>query len=348
MKMTHTVAEQPADWTERGVFPVAPGLYRMPLPLPLVGLPAVNVYVLEGPDGLILIDAGWASQEAYDRLGQGLAELGHRLGDIDTFVITHAHWDHYSLASRVRQDHPQVGLVVGRGERETIEGYTSEIGIHGGQSAQLRRHGAAEIADRVDAKDREAYERDVPFDAPSRYLAEGDRLPLADGSLQIEETPGHTKGHLTVRWPAAGMLFTGDHVLPNATPALAMELVPDEHPLRTYLDSLRRTRADPDALMLPAHGPIGGSVHARTEELLAHHAERLTEIEHLVAGGSRTALEMARALPWTKRERKLDDLDVVHQMSAVMEVVAHLLVLQDEGRVRSQTDGDFPRWVPAR
>ncbi len=102
-----------------------PGLYRMPLPLPLVGLPAVNVYVLEGPDGLILIDAGWASQEAYDRLGQGgLAELGgHRLGDIDTFVITHAHWDHYSLASRVRQDHPQVGwwsvAASGRRSRDT-------------------------------------------------------------------------------------------------------------------------------------------------------------------------------------------------------------------------------------
>lgn len=224
-----------------------PGLYRMPLPLPpLVGLPAVNVYVLEGPDGLILIDAGWASQEAYDRLGGqgGLAELGgHRLGDIDTFVITHAHWDHYSLASRVRQDHPQVGwwsvAASGRRSRDTPP--------RSGSTAARVRNCAGTARPRSPTRgrqDREAYERDVPFDAPSRYLAEGDRLPLADGSLQIEETPGgHTKGHLTVRWPAAGMLFTGgDHVLPNATPALAMELVPDEHPLRTYLDSLRRTR----------------------------------------------------------------------------------------------------------
>ena len=34
------------DWTVPGVYPVAPGVHRVPLPLPTDGLRAVNVYVV--------------------------------------------------------------------------------------------------------------------------------------------------------------------------------------------------------------------------------------------------------------------------------------------------------------
>ena len=34
-------------WTEAGAFEVAPGVYRVPLPLPMDALRAVNVYVIE-------------------------------------------------------------------------------------------------------------------------------------------------------------------------------------------------------------------------------------------------------------------------------------------------------------
>ena len=41
-----------------GVYPVAPGVHRVPLPLPTDGLRAVNVYVIEDDGGLVLIDSG--------------------------------------------------------------------------------------------------------------------------------------------------------------------------------------------------------------------------------------------------------------------------------------------------
>src|SRR4051794_27421460 len=46
-----------ASWTDPGLFTVAPGVHRVPLPLPTDGLRAVNVYVLEDGDGLVLIDS---------------------------------------------------------------------------------------------------------------------------------------------------------------------------------------------------------------------------------------------------------------------------------------------------
>ena len=42
------------DWTELGLFTVAPGVHRIPLPLPNDGLRAVNVYAIESGDDLVL------------------------------------------------------------------------------------------------------------------------------------------------------------------------------------------------------------------------------------------------------------------------------------------------------
>ena len=55
------------EWTRPGVFEVAPGVHRIPLPLPNDGLRAVNVYVLPDDDGLVVIDSGWAIPEARGR-----------------------------------------------------------------------------------------------------------------------------------------------------------------------------------------------------------------------------------------------------------------------------------------
>ena len=55
------VDDDPAgDWTVPGVYRCAPGVHRIPLPLPNDGLRAVNVYALADGDGLTLVDAGWA------------------------------------------------------------------------------------------------------------------------------------------------------------------------------------------------------------------------------------------------------------------------------------------------
>ena len=63
------------EWTQPGVTQVAPGVHRMPLPLPMDGLRAVNVYVIETESGLTLIDGGWAIPESRALFDEGLASL---------------------------------------------------------------------------------------------------------------------------------------------------------------------------------------------------------------------------------------------------------------------------------
>jgi glyoxylase-like metal-dependent hydrolase (beta-lactamase superfamily II) len=137
-----------------------------------------------------------------------------------------------------------------------------------------------------------------------------------------------------LRDPVDGLLFAGDHVLPHITPSIGFEQARASSPLSDYLQSLRRVRDLPDTLLLPAHGPISPSVHARVDKLLAHHAIRLDAALTAVARGASTAYEVARALTWTRREKAFADLDAFNQMLAVLETTAHLDVLVTQERLQ--------------
>jgi glyoxylase-like metal-dependent hydrolase (beta-lactamase superfamily II) len=104
------------NWTEPGTFEVAPGIYRIPLPLPNDGLRAVNVYALTDGDDLMLIDSGWAIADARDVLDRGLDALGASARDVRRILVTHVHRDHYTQAVYLRREFgTRVGL--GAGER---------------------------------------------------------------------------------------------------------------------------------------------------------------------------------------------------------------------------------------
>jgi glyoxylase-like metal-dependent hydrolase (beta-lactamase superfamily II) len=143
-----------------------------------------------------------------------------------------------------------------------------------------------------------------------------------------------------LRDAAAGVLFAGDHVLPRITPSLGLEAAPEPRPLRSYLDSLRLVRDQPDLMLLPAHGAVGPSVHIRVDELIAHHEQRLEAVAAQVAAGRDTAAGVAAGLPWTRRAKRLDELDLVNQMLAILEIEAHLDVLAEVGQVILTVDAE--------
>src|SRR2546430_554681 len=97
--MSHAAADRYA-WTEPAVEDLGGGIYRIPLPLPLDGLKAVNVYAITDPGGVDLIDAGMAIVAARERLTQALRQLGYGLGDVRNFLVTHIHL-HHDAASEI-------------------------------------------------------------------------------------------------------------------------------------------------------------------------------------------------------------------------------------------------------
>jgi glyoxylase-like metal-dependent hydrolase (beta-lactamase superfamily II) len=334
-------------WTEPGTFEVAPGVHRIPLPLPNDGLRAVNVYAVDGDDGLVLIDSGWALAEARTRLAGALGALGAGLRDVSRFLVTHVHRDHYTQAVLLRREFGS-RISLGLGERPSLELYMSgRVAGLAPQASRLRACGADRVADLFAAWAATRSRPNTVWELPDDWIAAPGppaRIALPGRVLEVIPTPGHTHGHVCFRDAAAGLLFAGDHVLPHITPSIGFEPALAELPLGDYLQSLRLVRELPDAVLLPAHGPAGGSVHARIDELLAHHAARLDAAAAAVRSGAVTAGEVARLLTWTRRDRTLDELDPYNQMLAVLETAAHLDVLVMQGRLSSTQDGDVTKY----
>jgi glyoxylase-like metal-dependent hydrolase (beta-lactamase superfamily II) len=325
------------SWTDAGTYPVAPGVHRVPLPLPNDGLRAVNVYVLETPDGLVLVDGGWAITEARDVLAVGLKALGADLGDIRRFLVTHVHRDHYTMAVALRRE---VGarVALGAGERPTLD--LLQRGGRKALSAQvpaLRRMGAGALADGIERAVAGTTIDPTEWESPDDWLDPG-LVPLPGGRvLETVPTPGHTAGHVVFHDVDAQLLFAGDHVLPSITPSIGFEPVLQDLPLAAFLRSLTLVRSRPDARLLPAHGEVTDSVHARVDQLVTHHERRLEEVQAAAEG---TPADVAAVLRWTRHGRTLDELDGFNQMLAIFETAAHLDLLVAQGRlVREDGDG---------
>jgi glyoxylase-like metal-dependent hydrolase (beta-lactamase superfamily II) len=327
-------------WTEPGAFEVAPGVHRIPLPLPNDGLRAVNVYALTTDDGLVLVDAGWDIPESRSLLSTALGTLGASLADVRRFLVTHSHRDHYTQAIVVRREFgASVGL--GLGEKPTLDALqNSDRSPLMGQVQQLRALGAPELAETIAAVVRNHRPDLDQWESPDEWLLPGEIALPGGRVLEAVETPGHTAGHLVFHDLRAGVLFAGDHVLPTITPSIGFEPVLSPEPLGAFLRSLALVRSRPDALLLPAHGPVAPSVHARVDELLAHHGRRLDEAAAATRTGAASAYEVAGVLRWTRREHRLADLDPFNAMLAVFETGAHLDLLATQGRLtRTEEDG---------
>ncbi len=315
------------------MFPVAPGVHRIPLPMPTDGLVAVNVYAIEDGERLVLVDGGWAVPEARARLDEALAALDADVRVVSRILVTHAHRDHYTLAIGLRRElGTRVGL--GAGEAPSLAALTGEWrGSLQAQRDALLDAGAGALAAELEALGGAGDPPDY-YEAPDEWLEAG-RIELADRVLEVVPTPGHTRGHVVFRDAAGGILFAGDHVLPHITPSIGFEPVPTDSPLRDFLSSLAAIRRLADTALLPAHGTPGPSVHTRIDELVAHHDARLDQMRSAVGDlGRATAAEVAAAVSWTRRQRSFAELDVFNRMLAVTETVAHLTVLVESGVLR--------------
>ena len=330
------------DWTAPGVYRCAPDVYRIPLPLPNDGLRAVNVYALADADGWSLVDAGWALQESRELLSAAMAALGAGLGDVRRFLVTHCHRDHYTQAVTLRREFG-TRVLLGAGEEANLARMNDPQRLgREGEVARLVRAGAPHLARAVESRGFDGLDL-TQWAMPDEFLANGARLTVGERgerTLEVVETPGHTRGHVVYADDGNALLFAGDHVLPSITPSIGFEPMPLDSPLAAFLTSLQLIRERPDAELLPAHGVVGRRVHERVDELLAHHGQRLDDSLAAVREGRHSAFEVAGALGWTRRNTALADLDLQNSTLAVLETRAHLDVLVERGAlVRSEVDG---------
>lgn len=113
-------------------------------------------------------------------------------------------------------------------------------------------------------------------------LVDGETIEAAGVAIHVLATPGHTSDSLSFLLPEdgeRGSMLTGDTILGRGTTILD---APDGT-LGDYLASLDRFDRGPDALVLPAHGPVLDSLHGVVAGYRAHRLARLEQIRAAVS-----------------------------------------------------------------
>lgn len=335
-----TVSAGSGPWTDPGAFEVAPGVHRIPLPLPGDALKAVNVYAVEDGDRIALVDAGWHTPDSWEALRTALAGFGAEPGDVSRVLVTHIHHDHYGQAPRLRHESGAT-VLLGAGEQRSLDVITHPEQRRAADDDRIYRltlWGASELIEPVEAAmARHPGDGLALWELPDVLAPDGHLVELRTRALTVIATPGHTRGHVSLLDRDARLFFAGDHVLPHITPSLGVEPYGgDGLSLVEFISSLTKVRPLDVDRVLPAHGPDFTGLRDRVDALLDHHATRLTHCLDALRRGRTTAYEVAHDLPWTRRERRYEELDLGNRLLALTETVAHLELLAVQGTVHAE------------
>jgi glyoxylase-like metal-dependent hydrolase (beta-lactamase superfamily II) len=296
---------------------IEPGIARLTLQLP-VRPGHVHCYVVDGDDGRTLVDVGLALPGLEDLFREELVE------PVERIAITHFHPDHV-WGGEVARAVTGAPVYQGRLDYEQCERVWGAPDWPEKIADWFRLHGVPdEVVETMLGRDREALPL-IRFHQDPELLDEGDRV---DG-WEVVALPGHADGH--VGFLRGGVLITGDHLLPDITPAVGV--YPESHPdpLGAYLSSLERTIELAPRLALPAHGEPILDPAGRAREILAHHRERLDETRGALAAEPRTGYEISLTLfPGA--------LAASQRRFAVAETLAHVERLVATGEAARQGD----------
>ena len=317
--------------------PVAPGIEWMCMPLPFA-LNHINLWLLADGDGYAAVDTGFSLDPVKEAWKSALTERR-----LTRCIVTHCHPDHLGLAAWLEQE-TGAPLWIAQGEylaahmmAEQIAGYAISSMVE-----FFRRHGLDQA--RIDALTARGngYKRGVPeIPATFQRLFADQLLKIGDHEWRTIVGHGHAPEHMSLYCAELGVLISGDMLLPRiSTNISVMASNPHGDPLGLFLASIDGFRALPeDTLVLPSHGRPFRGLHARVDQLHAHHAERCEVLLAACKGNPRSAADLIAVL----FNREIPD---PHQtMFAMGEAIAHLNYLEHAGKMQRIEENGLIRFV---
>jgi glyoxylase-like metal-dependent hydrolase (beta-lactamase superfamily II) len=307
------------------VYPSGLRFEQIVVPTPFAVGPA-NVYVVTA-DPITMIDSGTNTPATENALMLGLAAIGVFPEQIARVVVSHGHPDHYGLAPRIRA---LSGATVMAGVDDVPKMTSDRTMLHATGRLLLGEGMPVETLVEMGERGASRSFRDLhPRVDDVVGLRDGDRLSFEGFDLEVLHLPGHTAGHICLYEPLSGVLFSGDTILLDITPNPLLEPDPSDpserrKSLLQYTSTLDRLAALPLTTVFPGHGPVIESPHALIEEMREHHRARAADLEARLTSEGKTGWELAVEL--------FPNLQGFDNFLAVSEVVAHMDLLEQEGR----------------
>jgi glyoxylase-like metal-dependent hydrolase (beta-lactamase superfamily II) len=155
---------------------------------------AIAAGLIEGPDGLSLVDPGPAS--CLDGLRTSLARHGHRLEDVDAILVTHVHLDHSGGVGVLARSNPRLQIYVHRRGAPHVVDPSKLV------SSASRLYGDRMVP---------LWGEIPPVPAASVHALEGGEvLQVAGVEVHVAYTPGHASHHVSYFDTSSGTAFAGD------------------------------------------------------------------------------------------------------------------------------------------
>jgi glyoxylase-like metal-dependent hydrolase (beta-lactamase superfamily II) len=313
---------------------VEAGVFELRLPIPFEdGL--VNVFLFKDGEVADLLDCGMNSEESLEMIRSAMDQVGARR--LRKLLVTHIHPDHYGAA----------GALAGAG-RADLYMHRLEVPLVHPRYVELEhlveevRHyllinGVPEAEADVLSNSQRALSQVVKPADPAVQLDGAEFVRMGRHTLRIEWTPGHSPGHVCLFEKNSGLLFAGDHILPELSPNIGLHPQSTPDPLHDYLGGLRRMAALEPKQVLPAHGRPFVTIASRVEALMQHHRRRLDQILEIVDRHEKTGWQVALEL-WGPRE------NLYEKRLALQEGLAHLQALAVDGRVMKSVTPESVQW----
>lgn len=312
---------------------VIPGIHWIKSPIaPEAGPPHVNVYLIRGDQGYLLVDSGWNTDSSFGTLHNNLIKIGVGFEEISQILVTHVHPDHYGMAGRIKKLSGAAILM-----HHIEESFIEPRYVH---MEELLHRTDRMLVDNGVPHEEMVKLRDATVGLelfivpvyPDITLHDGETITTGEFTFRAVWTPGHSSGHLCLYEPEKKILLSGDHILPKITPNISVHPQSIENPLGRYIKSLEELKALDVELVLPGHDQPFTGFRQRIDEIIHHHAQRNNEILAAMGGEPRTAYQIAREIIWGNRSR-WHDLPEFHQRMAVFETLAHLEMMAADRRV---------------
>jgi len=327
---------------------IFPGIYRIEVPLPDNPLQSVNSYLLKGEEKDLLVDTGMNKEECRAALLFALQELGANMEKIDIF-ITHIHHDHFGLAMSLNLNGAKIYMNALESafleELPLLEKDVMHARLNGFPEEELPKalEKKVEFLKNIPLRELQKALQGCTGYAPCGkerfcFLSEGDTLHVGEYSFQCLTTPGHSSGHLCLYDAGHRILFSGDHLLEDITPAVFLWPGEKRNPLQEYLISLDKVSKLEVAAVLPGHRSVFRDCQGRISQIKAHHGRRKEEMASLLDFKGKNAYQIASQaswnipLPWDQFPPEL-------KWMALGETLAHLKCLEEEGQIKSELRG---------
>ncbi|MCB1480494.1 MAG: MBL fold metallo-hydrolase [Rhodobiaceae bacterium] len=300
---------------------VAPGIFRVTVPVPFRSLKAVNLWLLDDGDGFTMIDCGFNDDDTMARLENAWdAVLGGK--PVNRLIVTHFHPDHIGncrfICERwgLRPQMTQLEWMAANAALKSL--YSDDYELRAKFWAQ---NGASPQLIELYRSETVLYDTGVELTEGFDRINTGETITAGGRDWLITTGQGHSPDLATLYNARDDILIAGDQILPKITTNVSVwPWEPLADPLREFIESLDRLGAivTEKTFVLPSHREPFHNAQARIAELKHHHAERLEEVVALLEGHeARTAGELLE--PLFKRE--LDG----HQVNFAMgEALAHL------------------------